>query len=284
MNNILLLGRTGQLGHEFLHRLAAIGKVYAPLRADADLSRPERLRTLIHEIRPDVIVNAAGFTDVDGAEERRDIAFALNAIAPGVLGAVAAELDAILVHYSTDYVFDGHGRRPYLESDAPAPVNVYGQSKLEGERAVLSTGCRSLIFRTGWMYGLHGRNFLRTVRRQASEGYRLRIVSDQMGAPTWSRCVAECSVAILQRILDGDGVAGGVFHMTCGGKTSWYGFARAILRSNFSVEAIDSTELDRPARRPKCTVLDNRLLKQTFGLQMPTWQKALRACLEAERS
>lgn len=284
MKNVLLLGKTGQIGHELLNRLSTIGTVHAPPHAEADLCRPEQISEVIQGIRPDIIVNAAGYTDVDGAEERRELAFMLNGVGPGVLGALAAELDAILVHYSTDYVFDGRSDRPYVEGDQPAPLNVYGESKLEGEKAVLSSGCRALIFRTGWVYGLRGTNFLLTVQRLANEGDRLRIVNDQVGSPTWSRSVAECSVAVLQRVLDQDEFAGGVFHMSCGGKASWFDFACAIVGSGLPVEPIDSTEMDRPAKRPKYSVLDNSRLRETFGLEMPTWRAGLRACVESEHA
>ncbi len=278
MYRILLLGRTGQVGSELLRLLPGLGRVSAPTRETADLCAPESLRALVRRECPDTIVNAAAYTNVDGAESEPELAFKANAEAPRVLADAAAACGALLVHYSTDYVFDGCGMHPYREGDPVRPLNVYGRSKLAGEQAVLGAGCRTLIFRTSWIYGLRGRNFLLTVRRLAAEGKPLRIVSDQVGAPTWCRSVAMATVDALRRIQAGSG-ASGVFHMTCGGQTNWCDFARAFLPPGTPVEAISTEAFPRPAVRPRFSVLDNSRLETELGIRLPSWGQALRDCL-----
>ena len=247
MKRILLLGSTGQIGGELMRYLATLGSVSAPRRDAADFLNPSVLRDLVMRERPDVIVNAAAYTDVDSAERDPDAAFTVNAVAPGVLGAAAAECDAILLHYSTDYVFNGVSNHPYREDDPTCPLNAYGKSKLAGERALLDSHCRVIILRTSWVYGLYGKNFLLTVQRLVDQGSPLRIVDDQIGAPTWSRCVAECSLAVLKCALSHEFSDWDVYHMTCAGQSTWCEFARAIVQRRAPVEGICTDDLPRPA-------------------------------------
>lgn len=288
---ILLTGADGQVGWELRRSLATLGSVVACGRKQLDLENSDDIRRVIKSVNPRVIVNAAAYTAVDRAEQEPELAMAVNATAPGILAEEARRLDAAMIHYSTDYVFDGSGSRPYREGDAVNPLGVYGRSKLAGEQAAQQSGAAVLILRTGWIYGCRGRNFLLTIQRLARAGERLRIVDDQIGAPTWSRLLAEATVQILSR-ADGslsDHVRdhGGVHHLSCAGETSWYGFARRILELSPDVaaaiarlEAIGTRDYPTPAARPAYSVLDNERVRTTFGVFMPDWQEGLALALE----
>lgn len=269
---ILLTGPSGQVGAALLEALPRLGEVVAASRAGLDLASPDSIRRAVRDARPEVIVNAAAYTAVDKAESERDAAFAANAIAPGVLGEEAERAGALLVHYSTDYVFDGAKPAPYIEEDEPNPINVYGASKLAGERAIAASGCRHLILRTSWVYGPRGRNFYLTMLRLAKERPELRVVDDQVGAPTSSLEIARATATLL-----GKG-AQGHYHMTAAGETSWCGFARAILsRAGLAtpVVPIATADYPTPARRPRNSRLDCSRLRADFGVVLAPWEEAL---------
>ena len=276
---ILLLGRDGQVGWELQRAMAPLGRVVAAGREQVDLARPEAVRRAVRDARPDVIVNAAAYTAVDRAESEEDLAMAVNGTAPGVLAEEARRLGALLVHYSTDYVFDGGGRSPYSEGDPTGPLNAYGRSKLAGERAIQQVGGEHLIFRTSWVYGAKGRNFLLTMLRLAAERPELRVVADQHGAPTWSRDIATATAEAVAR----EG-ARGLFHMTGAGQTTWHGFAEAIVAESPGlaaerVVAISTRDFPTPAARPPYSVLSNRRLREELGLELPHWRDSLRRVL-----
>lgn len=279
---ILLTGRDGQVGWELQRSLASCGELLATGRAELDLLDPGAVRAAVRAAKPEVIVNAAAYTDVDRAQSDAETATRVNAVAAGVLAEEAKRLGALLVHYSTDYVFDGEKGEPYLEDDTPHPLNVYGESKLGGERAIRATGVRHLILRTSWVYSGRGRNFLLTMLRLAREGKELRVVDDQRGAPTSARDLADATAALLARPE-----SSGTFHMTAGGATTWHGFAGEIFaRAGLptKVAAIRSAEFPRPARRPRDSRLDNGKLLGTFGIQLPEWRQGLRDCLAQVRA
>jgi len=264
---ILLTGRAGQVGWELERALAALGEVVATDRSVLDLARPELLSRFVEKARPDLIVNAAAYTAVDQAESEPELAMRVNAEAPGVLAAEAKKRDALLVHYSTDYVFDGEKRAPYVEDDAPNPLSVYGASKLEGEKRVGASGCRYLILRTSWVYGPRGRNFYLTMKNARLP---LRVVDDQRGVPTSSAFLAEHTVALLKK------EAGGIVHLVPSGETTWYGFAREILGEKAQITPIHSSEYKTAARRPANSVLDNRKAQALLGRSLPDWRALLR--------
>jgi len=289
---ILVTGAGGQVGWELVRALAPMGDVVAPPRAELDLAEPDALRAAVRRIRPRLVVNAGAYTAVDAAEGDAERAALVNHTAPGVLAEAAAEAGALMVHYSTDYVFDGSGTRPYREDDEPSPLGVYGRTKLAGERAVAAAGGAHLVFRTSWVYGGRGRNFLLTVLRLAREREELRIVADQRGAPTWSRMVAQGTAAAVAGLRRGGGFvlpdgAEGVYHMTAAGETTWHGFAEAALRLDpdraghraSRVAPISSAEYPTPARRPAYSVLDNGRLARVLGVALPEWEEQLRLCL-----
>lgn len=277
---ILLLGGTGQIGHELREPLSALGMVRVPGRDQVDLSRPETIQPAIQDIGPDIVVNAAAYTAVDEAESEPDRAAAINARAPGVLAEETARVGGILVHYSTDYVFDGTTTAPYVETDAPNPINAYGRTKWEGEQAVQEVGGRSLILRTSWVYSDRRSNFLLSMLRLADEHERLTVVDDQIGTPTRAGWIAEATTAILRRILGGKGLGtAGLYHLAASGQTSWYGFAKAIFaqfgREDVTVEPVSSDEYPTAAARPAYTVLDSSKAQETFDLDIPTWTEQL---------
>jgi dTDP-4-dehydrorhamnose reductase len=274
----LLTGHTGQLGWELARALAGAGEVVATDRDALDLSDADAIRSVVREVKPAVIVNSAAYTAVDRAESDWGDALQVNGVAPGILAEEAKRAGALLVHYSTDYVFDGFRNAPYLEGDAPNPVNAYGRSKLEGEGRVLSSGCRCLLLRTSWLYGPRGSNFFLAMARKAVAAEPLRVVNDQHGVPTESKFVAEMTMALLQRPEEG------TFHVVPSGKTTWHGFALAIvdaLRSKSAVTAISSGEYPTPARRPLYSILDNGKLSRTLGSAPPPWQLLLDRCIKA---
>lgn len=291
---ILLTGADGQIGWELRRTLAPLGRVAAVGRAELDLTDPGGIRDAVRALAPRLIVNAAAYTAVDRAEEEPALAHGVNAEAPGVLAEEAARTGALLVHYSTDYVFDGEKRSPYVETDAPAPLNAYGRSKLEGEEAVRASGAHHLILRTSWIYGARGSNFLRTMLRLAREREELRVVSDQTGSPTWSRMVAEATALALGSLpAGGDPLAGapavsGTYHLTAAGETSWHGFAERILATDprreeqrcRSVVPIATAEYPTPARRPARSVLSCDRFADAFGLRLPHWEEQLAMVLD----
>jgi dTDP-4-dehydrorhamnose reductase len=303
---ILLTGKNGQVGAELAMELPRLGEVIALDRQQLDLSRPADIRRTIQEIRPSLIVNAAAYTAVDQAEKEEALAQAINADAPALMAQEAKKIGAGLVHYSTDYVFDGSKRSPYEESDPPNPVGVYGKTKLAGEQAIRDAGLPHLIFRTAWVYGTRGRNFLLTILRLASEREELRIVRDQIGAPTWCREIARGTVSVLGQLLnDRTGAvslpeAGGLYHMTAAGAASWCDFAQAILDEASHAEPnlpwfaaatggrnliakrihpITTAEYPTPARRPAYSVLSNSRLAERFSIQLPDWRTQLHSAL-----
>lgn len=291
MKTILLTGKNGQVGWELQRTLASLGKVVALDVDELDLASPDAIRQAVHSIRPHVIVNPAAYTAVDKAEGEPGLAQAINAEAPGVLAEEAKALGAWMVHYSTDYVFDGEKQGAYVETDAPNPQSVYGKTKLAGEEAVRAAGGKHLILRTSWVYGSRGQNFLLTMLRLARERKELRVVDDQIGAPTWCRSLAEITAQILAQLhMPGreEEKTSGTYHLTSSGSASWHGFARAILdRSGLEtlpvLAAIPSREYPTPATRPKNSVLSNEKLNRTFGLAAGDWQANLELCLQELR-
>jgi dTDP-4-dehydrorhamnose reductase len=290
--SILLFGRNGQLGRALQAALSDIGPVTALGRADADFSRPEQVRSVVQDREPKMIVNAAAFTDVDGAESDKETAHLVNAVAPGVLAEEAERIGAGIVHYSTDYVFDGRAERPYTEAAATDPRTVYGKTKREGERRIQSGAAPFWIFRTSWLYGPTGDNFLRTMLRLGRERDRLQVVDDQFGSPTSTLWLADATRHVIQCVLGSIdmGRTSGIYHSVSRGQTSWYGFAQAIFRVfdvDVEVEPVDTSAFPRPASRPAYSVLDPSKLMRTFGLQPPSWSRQLadirKPLLEAER-
>jgi len=285
---VLLFGATGQVGSALRPRLQVAHTLTALDRSGCDLSDPQAVRQAVGDLRPDVVVNAAAWTAVDRAEAEPEAARRVNAQAPAAMAAAARELGALFVHYSTDYVFDGSQRRPWREDDPPAPLGVYGRSKLEGERAVAAAGGAHLILRTSWVYGLTGHNFLRTMLRLAGERDELAVVDDQIGAPTWSEAIAQATVEAIALWLAEPGRRAqrqGLFHLAAGGQTSWCGFARAIfelapdLPRRPRVRAIGTADYPLPAPRPAWSVLDCSRLEAAFGIRMAGWREALVQCL-----
>ncbi|HEV2326021.1 MAG TPA: dTDP-4-dehydrorhamnose reductase [Terracidiphilus sp.] len=288
---ILLLGSAGQVGRELQARFADFGDLTSADRKSADLAHPEQLRELVRHVAPDLILNAAAYTAVDRAESEPALAMTVNAEAPGVLAEEALRLGALLVHYSTDYVFDGSKEGPWIETDETNPLSVYGATKLAGERAIESSGCSRLIFRTSWVYGPHGKNFLFTMLRLARERERLTIVNDQFGAPTTSIKIASATRKIIEGVMAGRFGAeknwAGIYHMTCADSTSWFGFAQAIFARAGSLLGgkvpelvpIATAEYPTPARRPHNSVLSNAKLVERFGVSLAPWPIALDAVM-----
>lgn len=283
---ILLLGKSGQVGSALMPLLTRLaqstdaGALVALGRAEVDLSDAAALAQAVQQVQPTLIVNAAAHTAVDRAETEPDIAFAINALAPGVLAQQAANLNALLVHYSTDYVFDGSQQTPYRESDPTHPLGVYGQSKLAGEQAVQTSGCRHLLLRTSWVYDNTGRNFLTTMLRLAKQHGKLRVVGDQHGSPTSAAMIAEASRQLIRSMLNEPAMQGGLYHLTAQGQTTWHGFAQAIMRKaglDIPIEAITTADYPTPARRPAYSVLDCNKLQSEFNYRLPDWQQALDA-------
>jgi dTDP-4-dehydrorhamnose reductase len=290
MTVILLIGATGQIGHELLQELAPLGRVVAPTRAELDLGDRDSILRAVRAIAPDAIVNAGAYTAVDRAESDEAACARVNADAPGVLAEEARRGGATLVHYSTDYVFDGAARTPYAEDDEPHPLQAYGRTKLAGERAIQAVGGSYVILRTSWVYGLRGRNFLRTVLAKASGDGELRVVDDQVGAPTWSRMVADGTAQVVRQLLGRVGGRGGapgdrsgIYHMTAAGSTTWHAFAERILasapppaaRSCGRVQRVSSADFAAPARRPTYSVLSNEKSAGIFGVRLPDWRDQL---------
>jgi len=278
---ILLLGGTGQIGHELRQTLEPLGRVEAPGRDVVDLSVPTSIRDAVQSSSPDLVVNAAAYTAVDEAEEERERAAALNAEAPRVLAEETRKAGGWLVHYSTDYVFDGTKSDPYDETDSPNPINEYGRTKWRGEQAIRDVSERFLILRTSWVYSDRRSNFLLSMLRLADENETLTVVDDQIGTPTWAGWVADATGTIVEKLLSADAPdsRSGLYHLAASGQTSWYGFARAIFaqfeRTDVSVEPISTDEYPTPARRPLYTALNSRLVCDTFDVAIPTWSEQL---------
>ena len=278
---ILVTGSTGQLGFELARLLPPCGNVIAADRARLDLADPDAIVAAVRGVKPDLIVNAGAYTAVDLAEKERDVAAAVNARAPGILAEEAKRIGAVLIHYSTDYVFDGTRATPYPETASTSPLNVYGATKLEGERAIAAVGGSALVFRTSWVYGMRGRNFLLTIQKLAAERDELRIVSDQIGVPNWCRSLAEATARIAGDRPSALADRTGVYHMSASGAASWYDFARAIVSGVAAprVVPIATADYPLPARRPAYGVLDTALFRATFGFALPDWRDELTRCL-----
>ncbi|CRM81209.1 dTDP-4-dehydrorhamnose reductase [Pseudomonas sp. 24 E 13] len=283
---ILITGQHGQVSQALQQRLQGLGELVVLGRDQLDLANAEQIRQQVRAHRPDLIINAAAHTAVDQAESEPDAAFAINAIAPGILAEEAKALGIPLIHYSTDYVFDGSKPAPYTENDTPNPLGVYGQSKLAGEQAIAAVGGKYLILRTSWVYSSHGKNFLLTMQRLLQEKPQMRIVADQIGAPTWAGTIADSTRALIERWQAGDAGEWGVYHLTAQGETSWFGFAEAIgeqLRAEgkpcAELEAIPSSAYPTPAMRPLNSRLDCSRLQQHWHVSQPQWQDALHECL-----
>ncbi|MDV3096669.1 dTDP-4-dehydrorhamnose reductase [Burkholderia cenocepacia] len=286
---ILVTGVNGQVGFELLRSLQGLGRVLACDRSVLDLSDLDRVRSVVRELKPSIIVNPAAYTAVDKAETDVDAARRLNVEVPRAFAEEAARLGAALVHYSTDYVFDGTKEGAYVETDATNPQNVYGLTKLEGEQAIAATGCAHLILRTSWVYGRRGKNFLLTMLKLGSERPELRVVADQIGAPTWSKTIATATSHIVAQALAVDGTdwwaqRSGVYHFTSAGATSWHGFAEAIFAHAMGERApkvlpIPASDYPVPAKRPSNSRLSHDKLTEAFGLRLPDWADALKLCL-----
>ena len=288
---ILISGANGQVGWELQRALAPLGEVLALGHAQLDLADADAIRQALRHAAPDVIVNAAAYTAVDRAEQEPDLAQAVNGVAPGVLAEEAKRLNAALVHYSTDYVFDGAKGAPYEEIDAPQPLGVYGATKLAGEKAIAAVDCAHVVLRTSWVYGARGKNFLLTMQRLARERDELRVVDDQLGAPTWSRMLAEATASMLSQCLHKGAVAdrlrdrGGLYHLSAAGQTSWFGFASAIVEHAEQpprMTPIATADYPLPAARPAYSVLANDKIARHFSIRLPDWRVSLGHCLGLE--
>ena len=286
---ILLVGKNGQVGWELRRALAPMAQLESVDFPEIDLANPDSIRQWVRGIRPQVVINAAGYTAVDKAETDSDLAMKINGAAPGILAQEAREAGALLVHYSTDYVFDGAKTGPYVETDAPNPLSAYGRSKLAGDLAVQAVGGAYLIFRLSWVYGARGQNFMLTMLRLARQRKQLRVVSDQIGAPTWSRFVAQATALALRQVAAQPDPAAfsGVYHLAASGLTSWHGFAGKIVqfmppeaRTCLEVEAISTPEYPTPAKRPLNSAMSCAKLERAFGLRLPPWDEGLRLVLE----
>jgi len=280
---ILVTGAGGQLGRELAAALAACGDVVACDRAALDVGDASAIARVLRHIAPRFIVNAAAYTAVDRAERERDAAFAINGVAPGVLAAEAKRRGALLVHYSTDYVFDGERATPYEESSPTNPVSIYGASKLAGERAIAASGAMALTLRTSWVYSRHGQNFLVTMQKLAATRDELRVVDDQVGVPNWSRWIATLTAGVLARGAAYVAQRAGLYHLSARGSATWCEFARAIVgdRERPRVTPIATADYPTPARRPKYAVLDASRFARTFDVALPDWRNLLHECLDA---
>lgn len=283
---LLLLGKGGQVGWELQRSLAPLGELVAldfdSTELHADFSRPEELAETVRKVRPQVVVNAAAHTAVDKAESEPELARKLNSTSPGVVAAAAQEVGALMVHYSTDYVFDGSGERPWREDDATGPLSVYGQTKLEGEQLVARNCAKHLILRTSWVYAARGGNFAKTMLRLAKERERLTVIHDQFGAPTGAELLADVTAHAIREVLREPGKAG-LYHLVAGGETTWHGYARFVLEqaraagvelkaSPETVDPVPTSAFPTPARRPHNSRLNTAKLQRTFGISLPNWQ------------
>lgn len=285
---LLLTGKNGQVGFELQRALAPLGQVVAVDQAECDLANPDAIRQLVDEVRPDVIVNPAAYTAVDKAETEQRLAYAINARAPGIFGELAKASGALVIHYSTDYVFDGNKAGAYCESDAPNPQSIYGKTKLEGEQALLASGAAALIFRTSWVVGAHGNNFAKTILRLAAEREQLSVVADQWGAPTSAALLADVTAQVIARYQreEASHFPCGLYHVVGNGLTNWNAYARYIVQAALkagkqlklspeSIKEITTAEYPLPAKRPANSHLDSSQFKKTFGLCLPLWEQGL---------
>lgn len=297
---ILVTGKNGQVGGELVKVLSSFGDIVAPAREEMDLTSPQSIRSAIREVRPRWIVNPAAYTAVDKAESEPELAYAINAEAVRTIGEEAQRIGAGVIHFSTDYVFDGTSSTPYVETDATRPVSVYGASKLAGELALAESGAACMIFRTSWVYGSVGKNFLRTILQLAEEREQLRVVADQHGAPTWSRDLAEMTAHVIRRCedisarngerpLDAFARLGGIYHAAGSGETTWCAFATEALRMQrdrkpnrrfAAIEGITTSEYPTPARRPANSRLNCGKLEEKFGWRMMDWRESLRSVFQ----
>ena len=289
MPRILLIGKIGQVGWELCRTLAPMARVRCVDYPEIDLTSGDSIRHWVRESQPTIVINAAAYTAVDKAESELDKAMKINGEAPGILAEEARNAGALLVHYSTDYIFDGSKQTPYVETDPPNPLGAYGRSKLAGDEAVRGAGGAHLIFRLCWVYGARGQNFMLTMMRLAREREKLRVVSDQVGCPTWSRMIAETTALALTQIVAARDPAAlsGTYHLASSGVTSWHGFAQAIInlmpaegKKCSAVEAISTAQYPTPTKRPAYSVLACGKLERAFGLRLPHWEESLRQVLE----
>jgi len=278
---ILLTGADGQVGFELARLLAPLGEIVAADRGALDLADPDAIVAVVRRLTPALIVNAAAYTAVDRAESEPDLARAINGRAPGILAEEAKRASAVLIHYSTDYVFDGTRTTPYPEDAPTAPLNMYGRSKLEGERAIAAAGAHAIVLRTSWVYGLRGKNFLLTMRKLAAERDALNVVSDQIGVPNWSRALAAATARIVGAGLPALAERSGLYHLSCTGEASWYDFARAILGDGPGprIAPIATADYPTPAQRPAYGVLATSRFESTFGFALPHWRESLAECM-----
>ena len=295
---ILLTGKNGQVGFELQRALAPLGEIIPVDQVECNLANESAIRRLVRETRPDIIVNPAAYTAVDKAESEPDLAQAINGTAPGIFGEEAAQIDALVVHYSTDYVFDGHKDGCYTEADTPNPQSVYGQTKLAGEQALAASGARHLIFRTSWVFGAHGANFAKTMLRLAAERQGLKVVADQFGAPTSAALIADVTAQVIGQYMQACRPAStdfpqfpfGLYHLVASGRTNWHEYAQAVVMAAQAagkplrmgpgdVQAITTAEYPLPAPRPANSCLDTTRLRETFGLCLPDWRQGLQHVL-----
>jgi len=285
----MIFGKEGQVGWELQRTLAPLGHLFAFNRQELDLQCPESICKIIREIKPDLIVNAAAYTAVDKAEIDFEDAHAINALAPEIIAEEAKKCHSLFVHYSTDYVFDGASQSPYKEDDMTNPLNVYGKTKLQGELAIQAISGKYLILRTSWVYAERGKNFLLTMLRLGNEKPLLRVVSDQLGAPTWSHSIAFSTAQVIERALkmESQGNIWGIYHLTAAGHTSWHGFAQEIFdrvksggKDMSQLEKIEASEYPLPAKRPLYSLLSNQKLLETFEVSLPNWKDGLHLCMD----
>ncbi|WP_293395341.1 dTDP-4-dehydrorhamnose reductase [Nevskia sp.] len=288
MSRVVVTGSTGQVGWELRRALSTFGEVLAPGRSECNLADPAAAAAYLRRVKPDLVVNPAAYTAVDKAESEPELAHTVNALAPRALAEACADLNALLVHYSTDYVFDGSKDGVYREDDAPSPVSVYGSSKLAGEDAIRAVGGRHIILRTSWVYGLRGKNFLATMLKLAAERDRLRVVADQFGAPTWSRAIADATAQLLRSFPLTAAPPAALLNLTASGSTSWHGFASAIVEEGAKraltrlvpVDGITTADYPTPASRPANSRLDNTRLAEAAGFVLADWRQSLNLCLD----
>lgn len=286
---ILIIGKIGQVGYELRRTLAPLGRVVSVDYPEIDLTDGTSVRKWMRETAPAVVINAAAYTAVDKAENEPERCHQINGTAPGLIAEMAQRLGSLMIHYSTDYIFDGTKDTPYVEEDKPNPLGAYGRSKLAGDMAVQASGANHLIFRLCWVYGARGQNFMLTMMRLAREREQLRVVQDQVGCPTWSRMIAETTALALKQVLAAPDPATfkGTYNLAASGHTSWHGFAESIIglmpeegKKCKSVQPIATSEYPLPAKRPAYSVLSCEKLKRTFGLQLPAWEESLKAVME----